>query len=173
MQRAQAKHAKILFQRHFVFNSRASISNLDYLRYFQNRTNSTFAESVGDNKNISEHSEYAHLSGGRRWEFRAGAMARLASGSVVLNTDEDNAILGTVVCKYTQKILNEEEIIKEIEENERLESSKNNEVEEEFEEDETKDKYQDEYGIGDESSTKSTKKNLNMRKSKMIRYYLL
>lgn len=136
------------------------------MRYFQNRTNSgtSFIESVGDNKNISEHSEYAHLSGGRRWEFRAGAMARLASGSVVLSTDEDNAILGTVVCKYTQKILNEEEIIKEIEENERLESSKNNEVEEEFEEDETKDKYQDEYGIGEESSTKSTKKKIEYKK---------
>lgn len=49
--------------------------------------------SISENKNIPEHSEYAHLSGGRRWEFRAGAMARLASGSVVLNTDEDNAVL--------------------------------------------------------------------------------
>uniref|UniRef100_A0A915M859 polyribonucleotide nucleotidyltransferase n=1 Tax=Meloidogyne javanica TaxID=6303 RepID=A0A915M859_MELJA len=82
---------------------------------------------ISENKNISEHSEYAHLSGGRRWEFRAGAMARLASGSVVLNTDEDNAILGTVVCKYTQKFLNEEEILEEIEENERLELNKNKE----------------------------------------------
>uniref|UniRef100_A0A914MZA9 polyribonucleotide nucleotidyltransferase n=1 Tax=Meloidogyne incognita TaxID=6306 RepID=A0A914MZA9_MELIC len=164
MQRAQAKHAKILFHR---LHDQASTSNSNYLRYIQNRTNNTSASfngSISENKNIPEHSEYAHLSGGRRWELRAGAMARLASGSVVLNTDEDNAILGTVVCKYTQKFLNEEEILEEIEENERLELNKNKEVDEEFEESEILEKNESEYGIGEITTDQINEKKIEKNK---------
>ncbi|CAK5048317.1 unnamed protein product [Meloidogyne enterolobii] len=155
MQRAQAKHAKILFHR---LHDQASTSNSNYLRYIQNRKNNTctsFNGSVIDNKNISEHSEYAHLSGGRRWEFRAGSMARLASGSV---------ILGTVVCKYTQKFLNEEEILEEIEENERLELNKNNEVDEEFEEEEILERKESEYGIGEITTDQINEKKIEKNK---------
>jgi len=44
MQRAQAKHARILFHR---LHDQASTSNSNYLRYIQNRTNNTSASFNG------------------------------------------------------------------------------------------------------------------------------
>ncbi|CAK5015165.1 unnamed protein product [Meloidogyne enterolobii] len=82
-------------------------------------------------------------------------MARLASGSV---------ILGTVVCKYTQKFLNEEEILEEIEENERLESNKNKEGDEEFEEGEILEKNESEYGIGEITTDQINEKRIEKNK---------
>lgn len=64
---------------------------------------------------VREHAEYAQLSEGKCWKFHAGSMARMASGSVVLSTDADNAILGVVVSKTTEKLVDEEEIIREFE----------------------------------------------------------
>lgn len=72
--------------------------------------------------------------------------------------------MGTVVCKYTQKFLNEEEILEEIEENERLELNKNKEVDEEFEESEILEKNESEYGIGEITTDQINEKKIEKNK---------
>ncbi|KAL3102790.1 hypothetical protein niasHT_021457 [Heterodera trifolii] len=69
-----------------------------------------------------QHAERLRHADGTQWEFRAGWMARLTSASVVLSTREagaaddaaeDNAILCSVVSKYTEPSLSADELLEE------------------------------------------------------------